>query len=518
MELKPRQQEAFNAVFDALERGVDRQLLQLPTGVGKTAVACHIAKQFQCVLFLVHRQELVDQTYFTMKRVDPERPIGHIVQGQHDIQPFTIGMIPTVHRRLERIDPAAFDLVVVDECHRAMARTHREVCEHFNSRLRLGLTATPERMDGASLDLLFSEITYSMEIAAAVREGYLTKPVAFQCLTSISLEKVRTLGGDFNESDLASVIDVDSRNQYVVNKYRQYADGRRAIAFAVGIDHAMHLAEAFNAAGIPADWIAGNSPDRAEKIARFDAGEIQVLTNCMILVEGFDSTGIEAVLLARPTKSRPLFAQMIGRGLRLHPGKESCIVIDFTDNAGRHSLASAWRWLGYEHQPQDEEPREIADEHSQRQSKVVAVDLEREINLLTPPPDLPPFTGAWTGEPATEKQLQYLASLGYDMEADYSKGGAAMLISNHPASVWQLKKLEQWGYDVSVPWTRGQFSKAMERHKETMLSALTKIRQAGFVVEVKGSKVQISPQERLSQVQAHWVERHKAGLLMALRD
>jgi superfamily II DNA or RNA helicase len=208
---------------------------------------------------------------------------------------------------------------------------------------------------------------------------------------------------------------------------------------------------------------------------------------------------------------------MLGRGLRLHPGKESCVILDYTDNVGRHSLASAWRWLGYDSPPEDEEPREIPDERKPRQSKVVAIDLEREVDLLLPP-ELPTFSGQWTYEPATEKQLGYLAALGYDVETvDYSKGNAAALISNHPASVWQLKKLEKLGFDVSVPWTNGQFSKAVEKRRESMLSSLAKIRRAGFEVETKGRNVLVSPKDRLTPVQAQWVERNKYALALALR-
>ena len=123
MNLKPRQQDAYNAIFDALERGIQRQLVNLPTGVGKTVLGCHIARQFQRTLFLVHRQELVDQTSRTMTRVDPEVDHGRIAPGIHEIGQFTIAMLPTAHRRLGKIDPATFDCVIVDEAHHAASRT-----------------------------------------------------------------------------------------------------------------------------------------------------------------------------------------------------------------------------------------------------------------------------------------------------------------------------------------------------------------------------------------------------------
>ena len=519
MELRLRQQQAHDAVFAALGRGIDRQLLQLPTGVGKTCVAIHIAKRFERVLFLVHRQELVEQTRSTVERIEPDRAVGYLVQGIHDLQSFTIGMIPTVYNRLDRIDPNAFDLVVIDECHRSMAKTWRLVADHFNPKLRLGLSATPERMDGSDLSCLFSEISYAMSVGDAVREGYLVPPLARQCLTSCSLSGVRTVGGDLNEGDLQAVIDVPERNEFVVKKYQEHAPGRRAICFTVSIAHAQHITEAFIAAGVAADYVAGDSPDRAEKLARFASGEIQVLSSCMVLCEGFDSPIVDCVLLARPTKSRPLFAQMIGRGLRLFAGKSDCIVLDFTDNAGRHSLASAWRFLGYTQQPADDEVLSVDGEKKKRESKVAAVDIERVVDLLLPPPELPTYAGKWQYEPATGPQLEYLARLGYDViDSDYSKGQAASLIANSPVSAFQISQLKELGYDVNQPWNRGQYSRAMDTAKETGASALLKMRRAGFKVAIVGKKLSINPVDRLDMVQLAWVDKNKPALMLALKE
>ena len=518
MQLKPHQIAAHTAIFDKLAQGVSSQLCALPTGTGKTYLAVAVSRSFKQTLFVVHREELIRQTAETLARVHPDVPIGFIRPGQHDIAAFTVGMVQTIHRRLGKIDPTAFDLVVIDEAHHSTARTWREVAEHFQPKLRLGLSATPERTDGSDLSHLFSEISFEMSVASAIAEGYLCPPVARQCLTSCSLSAVRTVGGDLNEGDLQAVIDVDERNAFVVAKYQQHAPGRRAICFAVSIAHAKHITEAFTAAGIAADWIAGDSPDRAEKLARFAAGAIQVLSSCMVLTEGFDDPGVDCVLLARPTKSRPLFVQMIGRGLRLFPGKSDCIVLDFTDNAGRHSLASTWKFLGYTKQPADDEVLSVEGEKKQRESKVAAIDLEREINLLLPPPELPTYTGRWQYEPATDKQLEYLARLGYDViDSDYSKGGAAALISNAPVSAFQISQLKELGYDVNQPWNRGQYSRAMDTAKETGASALLKMRRAGFKVAVAGKQLSIRPMERMDMVQLAWVDKNKPALMLALK-
>ena len=518
MELKPHQIAAHAAIFEKLDAGVDSQLCALPTGTGKTFLAVAVSRSFKRTLFVAHREELVRQTAETLSRVYPDVPVGFIRPGQHDIAEFTVGMVQTIHRRLNRIDPDEFDLVVIDEAHHSTAKTWREVAEHFRPRLRLGLSATPERLDGSDLSHLFSEISFEMSVASAISDGYLCAPLARQCLTSCSLSGVRTVGGDLNEGDLQAVIDVPERNQFIVDKYREHAPGRRAICFAVSIAHAQHITDAFIAAGISADYVAGDSPDRAEKLARFAAGEIQVLSSCMVLTEGFDDPGVDCVLLARPTKSRPLFAQMIGRGLRLFAGKSDCIVLDFTDNAGRHSLASAWRFLGYTKPPSEDEVLSVDGEKKKRESKVAAVDLERTIDLLLPPPEVPVFAGRWQYEAATSKQLEYLSRLGYDViDSDFSKGQANSLISAAPVTPWHLKQLEDLGYDISQPWTRGQYSRAVESAKESGSSALVKIRRAGFKVAVSGNDLSVKPAGKMDLAQMAWVDKNKPALLLALK-
>ena len=526
MELKPRQQEAYSAVFTALDRGIDRQLVSLPTGVGKTVLAAHIAKRFDRVLFLAHRQELIAQTARTMALVDPDRTQGRIEQGSHDLAgQFTIAMLPTVHRRLERIPPDSFDCVIVDESHHACSRTWREVLDHFQPRLRLGLTATPERLDGLALSNLFTEISYSMSLADAVNEAYLVPPSAIQCLTSVNISTVHTRGGDLAEDELAALVDDPARNAFIVAKYQQHAPGRRAICFAVSIAHAKHITEAFTEAGISADYVAGDSPDRAEKLARFASGEIQVLSSCMILVEGFDSPVVDCVLLARPTKSRSLFTQMLGRGLRLNPGKENCRVLDFVDVAGKHSLMSAWKFFGFTKPPKQDEAFEIGDEEKEkkeRESRVKAIDLERPINLFLPPeiPDAFRYGSApWHREPATPKQLAFLEAQGYAVDTDdFSKGQASALIAAMPASTGQLRWLQQLGYDVSVDWTRQQATIALDDVKTRMSDALAKIRARGFSVSVSGSRrIVVGPNDRLDLIQRDWIEQHRKPLLFALK-
>ena len=524
MELKPRQQEAFNAVLAALDRGIDRQLVALPTGTGKTVLACHVARQFKRTLFLVHREELVAQTAATMTRIDPGLLQGFIRPGQHDVAAFTVGMIQTINNRLSKLAPDAFDCVILDEAHHAAAKSWRTVADHFTPRLRLGLSATPERLDGLALSNLFTEISYSMTLADAVNEAYLVPPSAIQCLTSVNISAVHTRGGDLAEDELAALVDDPARNAFIAQKYIEHCPGRRAIAFAVNIAHAQNLVEAFRAVGVKAEWVSGADPLRSEKLARFAAGEFQILANCQILTEGFDDCGVDAILLCRPTKSRSLFCQMLGRGLRLNPGKENCRVLDFVDVAGKHSLMSAWKFFGFTKPPKQDQPFEIGDEEKEkkeRESKVRAIDLERPINLFLPPeiPDSFSYGSApWHREPATPKQLAFLESQGYNIaDNDFTKGQASALIASMPASTGQLRWLQQLNFDMSVHWTRQQATIALDNVNTQMADALKKIRAKGFTVIAGNRRVIIDPEDRLDLIQRTWIEQHKKPLLFALK-
>lgn len=523
IQLKPHQVAARTAILDRLDQGVTSQLCALPTGSGKTYLAISVSQEFQRTLFVAHREELIAQTVAAVERIDPDRQVGYVVQGRHEVDaPFVVGMVQTLANRLEKIPPDWFDLLVIDEAHHSSAKTYRTIADHFTPKLRLGLSASPERTDGADLSNLFSEISFELTLAEAIESGYLVKPIARQCLTSCSLAGVKSLAGDLNERDLSVAVDVPERNQFIVAKYQEHAPDRRAIAFSVDIKHARNIAAAFNDAGVPAEWVAGDCPDRADKLARFAAGEFQVLASCMVLVEGYDCPAVDCVLMCRPTKSRSLYCQQIGRGLRLHPGKDDCIVLDFVDVASRHSLISAWKFFGHTAPPANEMPLGIADEPKKRESRVAAIDLERQIDLLKPPPVIDEFNYGsrdWHYQSASEKQLLFLSKLGYDVVTnDFSKGQASVIIGGQPASWKQLRELADHGYDLSVEWTRAQASKALDESRAVMFAALDKIRSRGFKIAASGNQLKIDPVDQLDLIQRSWIDRNRKPLLSALRS
>lgn len=486
--LRPRQQDALTTIFQRLHAGVDKQLIALPTGVGKTVLGVHTANHFDRTLFLVPRQELLEQAVATFNDALPGEPLGIIWGRKSDHHArFNVGMIQTVHARLAKIPADQFDLVIVDEAHHAGAKTWRKTLDHFTPKLRLGLSATPERSDGVPLSNLFDEVSYEMTIRDAVLEGYLVKPVGIQIRTDTELDEVHTVAGDFNQGELAATVDTPGRNHLVVDKYQEHAAGRRAVIFCVSIAHAQNVAKAFQAAGINADWVSGDDTDRETKIAKLKRGELQILTNAMILTEGFDSPEISAVLMARPTKSKALYIQCAGRGLRLAPGKNDCVIMDFADNTRRHRLVTAWDFIG-RRMGKNETGKAVDLVGSNKlETKVgtaaadtaaglfedlfddsMRLDAFAEmVDLLEPAPSTPTFNYGkkeWHYASATPAQLKTLRQLGYDVDTeDFTRGQASAMLSRVPAPQRALKQLFLYGFDtLTQEWTLEQANAALK--------------------------------------------------------
>ncbi len=223
---------------------------------------------------------------------------GMYLRDYRRFPPVVVSTIQTVYSRLSQLRRDAFNLVVIDESHHASAKTWRAVADHLSTDLRLGLSATPERSDGVPLSNLFDDVVYQMTVAEAITEGYLCRPKGLQVRTGKSLDGIKTRAGDFAQNQLADTVDTPERNALVAAAYVRHAAGRRAVAFAVTIEHAQHLAVALRQAGVNATWVSGDDPDRAEKIAALRSGQCEALCCAMLLTEGFDDPGIGCVLMA----------------------------------------------------------------------------------------------------------------------------------------------------------------------------------------------------------------------------
>lgn len=338
--LRDYQEECLTTVLNEYHAGTYRQLVVLPTGSGKTVLMAAIAKQFnKKTLIIAHREELLQQAIDKFKLFWPEVDIGLCKAEVNEIDcQVVVGSIQSCYRpqRLAKLKEQGFDLLMIDEAHHSISDSYQSVInglgfsESNSSRLLLGVTATAGR-DG--LGDIFERITFNRSISTMINAGYLAPVVGRKILTNFSLEKIRVQNGDFSVSDLAEAVNTTERNHFIVNKFQEYACDRKSIAFCVDVQHCKDLAAAFKAHGVDCAPVWGDMPPEERKRALSDLkhGRIQVATSCGVLTEGFDESSISCVVMARPTKSQTLYVQSVGRGLRIHPLKENCLVLDFTD-------------------------------------------------------------------------------------------------------------------------------------------------------------------------------------------
>jgi len=352
LRLRPYQQECLTNLAQRYLSGRRRLLVSLPTGTGKTVIFSQFPKFFRMkrrLLVLAHRRELLEQALAKFRAADPSLSAGIEQAGRAagDAQ-VVIASVQTLRgKRLAALDPEQFYLVVVDEAHHAVAPTYQRIFEHLGmmqagtSKLLVGFTATPRRGDRRGLGEVFQEIAYSKGIEEMIRDAFLCPIGGWRVRSEVDLDAVKVRAGDFVESALAAAVDNTPRNELLIAAYRKFASGRRCIAFCVNVAHAQHVAASFVQAGLRARAVWGAMPPqaRAEVLEELSNGKLDVVTNCNVLTEGFDEPSIDCVLMARPTRSLGLYVQMVGRGTRLHPGKEDLTVIDIADNSRKHALA-----------------------------------------------------------------------------------------------------------------------------------------------------------------------------------
>lgn len=346
LSLRDYQAEAIETIEREYAAGVTRQLVVLPTGSGKTIIfACLVLRMGVPALILVHRDELIAQTAEKLALVSPGVDVGIIKGPSNELgHMVTLASVQTLCReeRLRQVRQE-FGLVVADEAHHAVAPQWRRILEHVRAgegSLLLGVTATPVRADGVGLGNVFDKVVYQKAIPEMIRAGYLCPPKGLVVRSETDISGVREHDGDFSAGALESVINTANRNELIVQSYKEHAASRKAIVFTAGVAHAHDLAAAFRQGGINAVAVDGSMPldDRRRILKDFRAGKVRAVTNCGVLVEGFDEPATDCVVLARPTKSEALYIQAVGRGLRPFPGKKDCLVLDVADVSGRHKL------------------------------------------------------------------------------------------------------------------------------------------------------------------------------------
>jgi superfamily II DNA or RNA helicase len=550
-ESRPFQAETVEAVFSAHQRGVHKQLVVLATGLGKTyttgLICDELPRRIPClgrVLWLTHTEDLVQQSaisvfktlfpqyasaldnelhpfeqdddatenaliaYFRQNRKNQlfqshEQEfifthLGLVKEELFSIEPrLVVASVQTIRNRLDRINPDHFDMVVCDEAHLFASETFSKTVNYFTPKIRLGLTATPKRLDGLSLSNLFEEIIIDKDIKFGIENGYLCELIAERIKTSTDLSKLRKTGGDFNLKDLRAV-DCPANNIKIVNKYKDVcvkevdthiqndnADvslvrsiTRPAIAFCVDVEHCKNLVEEFQNQGFRATFVVSDKnecPDRGRRIRDFKAGKYDVLCNINILTAGFDYPNIGCVIQAAPTMSLTKYLQSVGRGTRNKDDffkqiwGNNCIIIDMVGNTSVHGVVNTWTLDSgkpFEEQLFLSSERRLSLIAERNQRRLEHVQEKDETVALLRLPDgerrgNPTYYDMNT--PATQPQLEWLKKLGYDTDSfQYMQVHAQEIINNQPATARDIKFLTDNGYDVSNGCTRLQAQRAMK--------------------------------------------------------
>lgn len=511
LELRPYQRQAAEAVIAGYRRGLRRMLVQLATGLGKTVLFAHLAPAVVAsgrrVLVIAHRDELLTQARDKLLAVDPTADVGLVRAELDGIEAqIVVASIQTIvnPKRLTRL--GRFGLIVIDEAHHAAAASYRAVLESLGAfepdgPCVLGVTATPGRGDGVGLDSIFQEIVYRVGILEGIQQGYLCDVRAVSVTLATSFDDVHTRNGDLAEGELGEALIAADAPAHVARAYLDHAAGRRAIVFTPTVAVAQQMADALNDVGVTAAWVSGETPrdERRATLAALKAGTVRAVANCSVLVEGFDCPPVDCIITARPTKSASSYTQMVGRGTRIYPGKDDCLVLDVVGQAGRHDLVTAATLFGLDPRElarrtvtqalaarqlaQDAEERRRADDGARLVARPVELFKRRPLHWVAAGADrfvlsipggrivLGQDRRGWTA--ALERYGEHPLVIGRDLPLEYATGvaedrarqmGALALVDpnapwrGHPASEKQLDLLRRRGMRLRPDLTAGQAS------------------------------------------------------------
>jgi superfamily II DNA or RNA helicase len=452
MKLRPYQQDAVSSV---LQKWNDfrKTILVLPTGGGKTIVFSHIAharRNAGRTLILAHRDELISQAIeklYSATGIKAEREqADHHASSDADV---VVASVQTMQRRLDKWRDA-FATVIVDEAHHVLSDSYQEVLGAFDMAKVLGVTATPDRGDKKSLGQYFEEVAYEVGMLDLIKQGYLSKVYVKSIPLNIDLSKVRTVAGDFSDSDSADAI--EPYLEVIADALIKEAGDRKTLVFLPLIRTSMKMVEILKSKGMKSMHVDGMSDNRSEILASFsDSKEPIVLCNSMLLTEGYDCPSIDCIMCLRPTKSRSLYSQMVGRGTRISDGKGHLLILDPLCMTGRHSLikpahliAKSESVVEHVHGDGDLEAMMENAEHDLEKSLKKKLDDEAKKSKFRKKGLLDPFnfgldidnipladwteTMPWHSAPVSENQAKLIGSFGLDVEKVRNKGHASALI------------------------------------------------------------------------------------------
>jgi superfamily II DNA or RNA helicase len=497
MKLRPYQDEAIANVMRDFE-SLRKLLIVMPTGSGKTIVFAEIARRFveagKRVLVLAHRRELINQAWSKIVRVTKLAPSIHVGRkAPLGTDKIVIGSIQGITRCLEsHYGDRNFDLIIADEAHHTPAGTWKAVVDHFSNSRILGVTATPDRTDEQSLLEVFDKISFEISIEDLIRDGYLSEITVQPVPCDLDLTDVKLSKGDLSRYGLA-----DALKPYIpliVAALNEHATFRKSLAFWPLIDTSLDFADfcaKSNNSDLSAAHIDGTSKDLDHVLRMFRAGKIDVLSNASLLTEGFDEPAIDCVTPLRATKSRSLYAQMIGRGTRIHPGKTDLLLLDFLFSHQKFSLANPYsvvssdactardltsirsgkpvnlmdaaRNVRLEREKRLAEELEIAaaQNSKDREWKSTTITLSDYFHAIGEPiPSSDHYHGSWMSRSPSAKQLSLLSRHGIDEDsvgtAGFASAGISVLLDRMqrkratPRQIAAIKKSDKWTGDITM--------------------------------------------------------------------
>ncbi|WP_299055663.1 DEAD/DEAH box helicase [uncultured Eubacterium sp.] len=463
MELRPYQKESMESVFEQWEE-VDKTLLVLPTGCGKTIVFAKITEQCvkggKRVLILAHRGELLEQA---ADKIAKTTGLGCATEKAEQSSLNTwyrivVGSVQTLMRekRLNQFDRDYFDVIIIDEAHHCISDSYQKVLQYFSNAKVLGVTATPDRGDMKNLGSYFESLAYEYSLPKAIKEGYLCPIKAQTIPLKLDLSGVSQQAGDFKTSDIDTAL--DPYLFQIGDEMRKYCTNRKTVVFLPLVKTSQKFTHILNELGFRAVEVNGGSDDRAEVLQDFESGKYNVLCNSMLLTEGWDCPSVDCVVVLRPTKVRALYSQMVGRGTRLCEGKKELLLLDFLWHSERHELCHPAHLISENEEvakqitkniaeagcPIDLEEAEVKaqeDVVAQRE-EALAEQLQKMRNrkrkLVDPlqfemsiqAEDLTNYVPAfgWEMGPATDKQIKTLEKLGIYPDSIDNAGKAARIL------------------------------------------------------------------------------------------
>jgi superfamily II DNA or RNA helicase len=334
--LRDYQQQAVEDIRNAYRSSKKAPLLALPTGGGKTVIFSYITECATALgnstLILVHRRELISQTSKALTSLGVDHGVIAANWPKSDA-PVQVASVQTLVRRLHKCDFDP-DLIIIDEAHHAVAGTWATILDHFHTAKRLGVTATPVRLDGKGLNGYFDDIVIGPSVAKLTEEEFLAPARCFSTPTKLDRDRLRTEQGEYESSSTYDALESLKINGEAISEYEKHCPGKPAIVFCVSKKHAEVMAERFSNAGFESAFLHSGvkTKDREELIENLGNGKLDILTSVNVISEGTDIPVVTAAILLRPTKSEALYLQQVGRVLRTAEGKEAAIIIDCVGN------------------------------------------------------------------------------------------------------------------------------------------------------------------------------------------